>query len=120
MCLDHNSNVQPWLVVAERTGAVGRWVDLDPAVEQIAVHSRAAERPRPSSSRSTIDASSTCRASSLSGTSTRRGATSTPVDASQRPGLGDEGALRIGMAPYNRPEDADRLLNCVADFFADA
>jgi cysteine desulfurase family protein (TIGR01976 family) len=42
------------------------------------------------------------------------------VDASQRLGLGDEGALRIGMAPYNSREDADRLLNCVADFFADA
>jgi selenocysteine lyase/cysteine desulfurase len=42
------------------------------------------------------------------------------VDAAQRLGLGNEGALRIGMAPYNSREDADRLLNCVADFFADA
>jgi cysteine desulfurase family protein (TIGR01976 family) len=41
------------------------------------------------------------------------------VDASQRLGLGGEGALRIGLAPYNSREDADRLLNSVADFLAD-
>jgi selenocysteine lyase/cysteine desulfurase len=66
-----------------------------------------------------IDASSTCPASSLSGTSRAVGHFYA-VDASQRLGLGDEGALRTGMAPYNSREDADRLLNCVADFFADA
>jgi cysteine desulfurase family protein (TIGR01976 family) len=29
--LDHDANVAPWLVLAERTGATVDWVDLDPA-----------------------------------------------------------------------------------------
>ncbi|MBC7518538.1 MAG: cysteine desulfurase-like protein [Microbacteriaceae bacterium] len=40
------------------------------------------------------------------------------VDASHRLGLGSEGALRIGLAPYNNRNDVDRLLNAVSDFFA--
>jgi selenocysteine lyase/cysteine desulfurase len=35
--LDHNSNVQPWLVAAERTGAVVRWVDFDPVSGELPV-----------------------------------------------------------------------------------
>jgi len=40
------------------------------------------------------------------------------LDASRRLGLGDDGALRVGLAPYNTREDSDRLLNATADFFA--
>jgi cysteine desulfurase family protein (TIGR01976 family) len=29
--LDHDANVSPWLLAAERTGATVRWVDFDPA-----------------------------------------------------------------------------------------
>lgn len=33
------------------------------------------------------------------------------VEASRRIGLGDEGALRIGLAPYSSPNDLDRLIS---------
>ena len=32
------------------------------------------------------------------------------IEASRRLGLGDTGALRIGLAPYSDDEDVDRLL----------
>jgi cysteine desulfurase family protein (TIGR01976 family) len=35
-------------------------------------------------------------------------------------GLGDEGGLRIGLAPYNNDEDVDRLLNGLAAFLHSA
>jgi len=37
-------------------------------------------------------------------------------EASRHLGLGDQGGLRIGLAPYNTVEDADRLLAGLADF----
>jgi len=37
-------------------------------------------------------------------------------EASRHLGLGDRGGLRIGLAPYNTAEDADRLLAGLADF----
>ena len=40
------------------------------------------------------------------------------IEASRRLGLGDGGALRVGLAPYNTRDDADRLLNATADFLA--
>ena len=38
------------------------------------------------------------------------------IEASRRLGLGDTGGLRVGLAPYNNTEDADRLLEGLADF----
>jgi cysteine desulfurase family protein (TIGR01976 family) len=38
------------------------------------------------------------------------------LEASRRLGLGDEGALRVGVAPYNNDEDVDRLLEGLTDF----
>jgi cysteine desulfurase family protein (TIGR01976 family) len=38
------------------------------------------------------------------------------LEASRQLGLGDLGGLRIGLAPYNTVEDADRLLAGLADF----
>ena len=37
------------------------------------------------------------------------------IEASRVLGLGDSGALRIGLAPYNDDEDADRLLDALAE-----
>lgn len=36
------------------------------------------------------------------------------LEASRRLGLGDDGALRVGLAPYNDDEDVDRLLDGLA------
>ena len=36
------------------------------------------------------------------------------IEASRRLGLGDAGALRIGLAPYSHDEDVDRLLDGLA------
>ncbi|MFC5752319.1 cysteine desulfurase-like protein [Actinomadura rugatobispora] len=38
------------------------------------------------------------------------------LEASRRLGLGDEGGLRVGLAPYNNAEDVDRLLQGLSDF----
>lgn len=38
------------------------------------------------------------------------------IEASRRLGLGDDGALRVGLAPYNDADDVDRLLQGLADF----
>ncbi|RAJ58381.1 cysteine desulfurase family protein (TIGR01976 family) [Streptomyces sp. Amel2xB2] len=38
------------------------------------------------------------------------------IEASRRLGLGDDGGLRVGMAPYTDTEDVDRLLEGLADF----
>lgn len=38
------------------------------------------------------------------------------LEASRRLGLGDEGGLRIGLAPYNSAEDVDRLLDALSGF----
>lgn len=38
------------------------------------------------------------------------------LEASRRLGLGDEGGLRIGLAPYNSAEDVDRLLDVLSGF----
>jgi selenocysteine lyase/cysteine desulfurase len=41
------------------------------------------------------------------------------LEASRRLGLGDGGALRVGLAPYSDDTDVDRLLAGLADFTAD-
>ena len=33
--LDHDGNIRPWLVAAERVGATVRWVDFDPATAEL-------------------------------------------------------------------------------------
>ena len=38
------------------------------------------------------------------------------LEASRHLGLGDEGALRVGLAPYNDESDVDRLLEALAAF----
>nr|WTB29015.1 cysteine desulfurase-like protein [Streptomyces sp. NBC_00830] len=38
------------------------------------------------------------------------------LEASRRLGLGDEGGLRIGLAPYSSDEDVDRLLDALSGF----
>jgi cysteine desulfurase family protein (TIGR01976 family) len=40
------------------------------------------------------------------------------LEASRTLGLGDTGGLRIGVAPYTSAQDADRLLEGIADFLA--
>ena len=37
------------------------------------------------------------------------------IECSRYLGLGDEGGIRAGLAPYNTVEDIDRLLACVRD-----
>jgi cysteine desulfurase family protein (TIGR01976 family) len=38
------------------------------------------------------------------------------IETSRHLGLGDEGGLRVGLAPYNDAADVDRLLAALADF----
>jgi len=38
------------------------------------------------------------------------------LEPSRRLGLGDDGALRIGLAPYTNDDDVDRLLSGLSDF----
>jgi len=40
------------------------------------------------------------------------------IEASRHLGLGNEGAIRAGLAPYNTIEEIDRLLKCVAELAA--
>jgi selenocysteine lyase/cysteine desulfurase len=40
------------------------------------------------------------------------------IEASRRLGLGDDGGLRIGLAPYTDDEDVDRLLEGLRAFCA--
>lgn len=40
------------------------------------------------------------------------------LEASRHLGLGDDGGLRVGLAPYSSEEDADRLLDALADYLA--
>jgi cysteine desulfurase family protein (TIGR01976 family) len=45
--LDHDSNVRPWVIAAERAGATVRWLDLDPTTGELApVSSVLSERTR--------------------------------------------------------------------------
>ena len=40
------------------------------------------------------------------------------LEPSRRLGLGDTGGLRVGLAPYNTDDEADRLLSALAEFVA--
>ena len=42
------------------------------------------------------------------------------LEASRRLGLGDSGALRIGLAPYSDDTDVDRLLEALTDIHRNA
>ena len=47
--LDHDANVRPWLIFAERAGVTVRWLDFDPATSEIiweSVESAITERTR--------------------------------------------------------------------------
>jgi cysteine desulfurase family protein (TIGR01976 family) len=41
--LDHDANVRPWVLAAQRAGATVRWVDFDPATTELGVDDVAAE-----------------------------------------------------------------------------
>jgi cysteine desulfurase family protein (TIGR01976 family) len=41
--LDHDANVRPWVIAAERAGATVRWVDFDPATSELTPAHVAAE-----------------------------------------------------------------------------
>ena len=40
------------------------------------------------------------------------------IECSRHLGLGDDGAIRAGLAPYNTADEIDRLLNCVRELAA--
>lgn len=40
------------------------------------------------------------------------------LEASRRLGLGDEGGLRVGIAPYSNDDDIDRLLAGLTEFLS--
>ena len=40
------------------------------------------------------------------------------IEASRRLGLGEEGAVRVGLAAYSTAEDVDRLLAGLSDLAA--
>lgn len=42
------------------------------------------------------------------------------IEASRHLGLGDDGAVRIGIAPYTNTADADRLLAALSAFASDS
>ncbi|KIF66661.1 cysteine desulfurase, partial [Streptomyces sp. AcH 505] len=42
------------------------------------------------------------------------------VEASRRLGLGDTGALRVGLAPYTNADDVERLISGLGDFLGRA
>ncbi|MGI8457064.1 MAG: cysteine desulfurase-like protein [Propionibacteriaceae bacterium] len=47
--LDHDANIRPWVIAAERAGATVRWVDFDPATGELdpdAVAAQLSERTR--------------------------------------------------------------------------
>lgn len=35
--LDHDSNIRPWVIAAERAGALVRWIEFDPATSEVTV-----------------------------------------------------------------------------------
>ncbi|MFI0404415.1 cysteine desulfurase-like protein [Actinomadura sp. 3N508] len=88
------------------------------AFGQITVHSRAAERTPTLlltiDGRSTVDA---YRYLAERGVDAPSGSFYA-LEASRRLGLGDDGGLRVGLAPYNNAEDVDRLLHHLAGFLA--
>ena len=86
------------------------------ALEQVTVHSRAADRTptvlMTFEGRSTTDA---YRFLADRGVQAPAG-TFYALEASRRLGLGDTGGLRVGLAPYNDTEDVDRLLAGLSEF----
>ncbi|SEF64300.1 cysteine desulfurase family protein, VC1184 subfamily [Thermomonospora echinospora] len=86
------------------------------ALEPVTVHSRAAERTptllMTIDGRSTVDAYHHLAERGVVAPSGSFYA----LEASRRIGLGDDGGLRVGLAPYNNAEDVDRLLQGLADF----
>lgn len=85
-------------------------------LEPITVHSRAAERTPTLlltfEGRSTEDA---YRYLAARGVDAPAGSFYA-LEASRRLGLGDDGGLRVGLAPYNNTDDVDRLLESLSDF----
>ena len=86
------------------------------ALEQVTVHSRAADRTPTVlltfEGRSTTDA---YRFLADRGVQAPAGSFYA-LEASRRLGLGDTGGLRVGLAPYNDTDDVDRLLAGLSEF----
>lgn len=82
----------------------------------VTVHSRAAHRTPTLlltfEGRSTVDAYEFLAARGVDAPSSNFYA----LEASRRLGLGDEGGLRVGLAPYSNDDDIDRLLAGLAAF----
>jgi selenocysteine lyase/cysteine desulfurase len=38
--LDHDANVRPWIIAADKAGVVVRWADFDPATGELPVANR--------------------------------------------------------------------------------
>lgn len=86
--LDHDSNIRPWVQAAESVGATVRWADFDIATGELPV--AAVEKVL----------SNHTRLVAVTGASNV---------------LGDTGALRVGLAPYNTHAEVDRLLGGIAE-----
>ncbi|MBX3094823.1 MAG: cysteine desulfurase-like protein [Cryobacterium sp.] len=82
----------------------------------VTIHSRAAHRTPTLlltfERRTTIDAYEFLAARGVDAPSSNFYA----LEASRRLGLGDEGGLRVGLAPYSNDDDIDRLLAGLAEF----
>ncbi|MET8271798.1 cysteine desulfurase-like protein [Streptomyces sp. NPDC079189] len=86
------------------------------ALGGVTVHSRAARRT-PTLLLSLADRSATAASQYLAEHGIDAPAGSFyALEASRRLGLGDEGGLRIGLAPYSSDEDVDRLLDALSGF----
>ncbi|MEO6941502.1 MAG: cysteine desulfurase-like protein [Terrimesophilobacter sp.] len=88
------------------------------ALPSVTVHSRAALRTPTLlltiDGRDTVDAYRFLAARGVDAPSSNFYA----LEASRRLGLGDEGGLRVGLAPYTNAGDVDRLLHALAAFLA--
>lgn len=88
------------------------------ALPGVTVHSRAAERTPTLlltlAGHDTVDAYRFLAARGVAAPSSSFYA----LEASRRLGLGDTGGLRVGLAPYNTPDDVDRLLTGLSDFLS--
>ncbi|MFE7323946.1 cysteine desulfurase-like protein [Streptomyces sp. NPDC057565] len=86
------------------------------ALGSVTVHSRAAHRT-PTLLLTLADRNAAVASRYLAGRGVDAPAGSFyALEASRRLGLGDEGGLRIGLAPYNSAEDVDRLLDALSGF----
>ena len=85
------------------------------ALDGVTLHGSPAPAPRRRCSASPDAARRRCTSGSPSPGSTPPGGNFYALEASRWLGLGDDGAVRAGLAPYTDESDIDRLLTAVAD-----